>query len=47
MCFFGILTLEQIIVLNKYCTYNKHIPKISHAKKKTEPVVCKMRYKKQ
>ena len=28
-CDFFILTLEQIIVLNKYCTYNKPISKIS------------------
>ena len=26
---FFILTLEQIMVLNKYCTYNKPISKIS------------------
>ena len=29
---FFIVTLEQIIVLDRYCTYNKPIPKISHAK---------------
>ena len=29
---FIILTLEEIIVLNKYCTYNKPIPKILHVK---------------
>ena len=38
-----ILTLEQIIVLNKYCTYNNPIPKISHVK--TLQNSCKMRYK--
>ena len=27
-----ILTLEQIIVLNKCCPYNKPVPKISHVK---------------
>ena len=32
VCDFFILTLEQIIVLNKYCTYSKPIPKISHVK---------------
>ena len=26
------LTLEQIIVLNKYCSYNTPVPKISHVK---------------
>ena len=41
---FFIFTLEQIIVLNKYCTYNKPIPKISHVK--TLQNLCKMRYKK-
>ena len=35
---------EQVIVLNKYCTYNKPIPKISHVK--TLQNLCKMRYKK-
>ena len=29
---FVIFTFGQIIVLNKYCTYNKPIPKISHFK---------------
>ena len=43
LCDFFILTLEQIIVLNKYCTYNKPIPKISQAK--TLQNLCKMRYK--
>ena len=37
---FFILTLEQIIVLNKHCTYNKPIPKISHIK--TLQNSCKM-----
>ena len=32
LCDFFILKLEQIIVLNKYCIYNKTIPKISHVK---------------
>ena len=32
LCDFFIFTLEQIIVLNTYCTYNKPIPKISHVK---------------
>ena len=32
LCDYFILTLQKIIVLNKYCTYNKAIPKISHAK---------------
>ena len=42
-----VITLEQIIVLNKYCTYNKPtcIPKISHVK--TLQNLCIMRYKKQ
>ena len=29
LCDFLILKLEQIIVLNKFCTYTKPIPKIS------------------
>ena len=29
---FFIFTLDQIIVLNKYYTYNKPIPKILHVK---------------
>ena len=41
---FFIFALQQIIVLNKYCTYNKLIPKISHVK--TLQNLCKMRYKK-
>ena len=44
LCDFFIFTLEQIIVLNKYFTYNKSIPKISHVK--TLQNLCKMRYKK-
>ena len=41
---FFILTLEQINVLDKYCTYNnKPIPKISDVK--TIQNLCKMRYK--
>ena len=32
LCDFAILTLKQIIFLNKYCTYNKPIPEISHVK---------------
>ena len=43
LCNFFIFTLEQIIDLNKYCTYNKPIPKISHVK--TLQNLCKMRYK--
>ena len=41
---FFIITLDQIIVLNKYCTYNKPIPKILHVK--TLQNLCKMRCKK-
>ena len=41
-CF--IFTLEQIIILNNYCTYNKPIPKISHIK--TLQNLCKVKYKK-
>ena len=44
MWFFQLHT-EQIIVLNKYCNYNKPIPKISHVK--TVQNLCKMRYKKE
>ena len=36
--------LKHIIISNKYCTYNKLIPKISHVK--TLQNLCKMRYKK-
>ena len=43
LCDVYIFTLEQIIVLNEYCTYNKPIPKISHVK--TLQNLCKMRYK--
>ena len=32
LCGLFIFTLEQIIVLNKYCTYNEPIQKISHVK---------------
>ena len=32
LCDFFIFTLDQIIVLNKYFTYNKPIPKIVHVK---------------
>ena len=32
LCDLFIFTLEQIIVLNKYCTYNEPIQKISHVK---------------
>ena len=42
LCDCFILTLEQIIVLNKYRTYNKPIPKISHVK--TLQNLCKMKY---
>ena len=41
---FIIFTLEQIIVLNTYCTHNKPIPKISHVK--TLQDLCKMSTKK-
>ena len=41
---FFIFTLEQIIVLNTYCTYNKPIPKISHVR--TLQNLGEMRYKK-
>ena len=41
--FFFILTLEQIIVLNRCRTYNIPIPKISHVE--TLPNLCKMRSK--
>ena len=34
--------LEQVIVLNEYCIYNKPIPKISHVK--TLQNLCNMRY---
>ena len=44
LCDISIFTLEQIIVLNKYCTYKKPISKISHVK--TLQNLCKMRYKK-
>ena len=44
LCDLFIFTLDQIIVLNKYCTYNKPIPKILHVK--TLQNLCKMRYKK-
>ena len=44
LCDFFIFTLDQIIVLNKHCTHNKPIPKISHVK--TLQNLCKMRYKK-
>ena len=30
LCDFFIFILEQIIVLNTYCTYNKPMPKLSH-----------------
>ena len=40
-CF--ILTVEQIVVLNKYCTYNKPIPKIPHVE--TPQDLCRMKYK--
>ena len=43
LCHFFIFTLDQIIVLNKYCTYNKPIPKILHVN--TLQNLCKMRYK--
>ena len=41
-CF--IFTLEQIIFLNKYCTYNKPNPKY-HMSKHSRTCVNKMRYK--
>ena len=44
LCDFFIFTLEQIIVLNKYSTYNKPIPKISDVK--TLQNLCKMNFKK-
>ena len=44
LCDFFICTLEQIIVWNKYCTYNKPIPKISCDK--TLQNLCKMRLQK-
>ena len=44
LCDFFIFTIEQIILLNTYCTYNKAIPKISHIK--TLQNLCKMRLKK-
>ena len=45
LCDFSVLTLEQIIVLNKCCPYKKPIPKISHVKLKTLRNLCKIRYK--
>ena len=44
LCDFFIFTLEQVIVLNKYCIYNKPIPKIWHVQ--TLQTLFKMRYKK-
>ena len=38
---FFIFTLKEIIVLKKYCIYNKPIPEISHIK--TLQNLCKMR----
>ena len=43
VCVLFNLTLKQIIVLNKYYTYNKPIPKIAHVK--TLQNVSKTRYK--
>ena len=43
VCDFVIVTIEQVIDLNKYCPYNKPIPKISRVK--TLQNLCKMRYK--